>query len=149
MLSLLIGNKKPWLVLLPTQPVAKDATWEHGEFVGFASLGGVVAVKRTLTLISVERIGERRVARIQIRGESPVSGEYTYPVGALHIKLSLNGTMKLTGEILWLVDQGRIQRFAEEASLDTPVRVEAERLTTMGGFRFKSVERVEDASNKN
>ncbi len=144
------GRMTYFPVRLPDHPVAFDESWTYGEFAGISGIAGFLVVPRTLTLIGVERIGEQRVARIQVRGEGrPVEIDYTLPTGAEHVRIRLRGTPRLAGEILWLVDQGRMQRFREEASLEAPLEVEVRGLSSTGGFVFKSVEQADSVPSKN
>lgn len=131
------------LVQFPGRAVAKDESWMQGEFSDFVELAGLVVVKRTLTLTGVDRQGERRVARIQIRGETPVNFDHDEYYGASHLRLKVTGTMRLTGEVLWLVEEGRMQRFTQDVTIDEPMRVEIERWTVTGRYTYKSTEQLE------
>lgn len=74
--------------------------------------------------------------------------DFTLPTGAAS-EIAFERTAKLTGEILWLVDKGRVQRFREEVSLDAPLQIEIERLSSTSGFVFKNVEQAECLPSKN
>lgn len=137
------------LLRLPEYSVGVDDSWTVGEYLGNAGLAGRIIVGKSLSLAGVEQIGEQRVARIRVRGESPFSIDTPLATGAAVARLRMRGTIQLTGEVLWLLDQGRMLRFSEEVGVDTPIQVEFEGQTVPGRFVFKSVEQLESTAGKN
>jgi hypothetical protein len=148
------SRKRYFLFRLPEGSVAPDASWTYEGYSGvvekFAGVGRSAEdlVTKTLTLIGVERIEEQWVARIRARGEAPYSDDTQIFSGSEPVRGRVKGTLHVTGEILWLVDQGRLRRFTEEASVDTPLQLEFGGRLINGSFSFKSVEQL-DTIRKN
>lgn len=146
------GSPDYFLLRLPERAVAVNGSWmdEHALLVD-AGVFGLLSSKLTVTftLMSIERVGEHRVARIRVSGEGPFNFVIPFMVGASSVRIQVQGTNRLAGEVQWLVDQGRLQRSTQEASADMPLRMRIEGQTFTGRFVYRFVEQFDAVPGKN
>lgn len=119
-----------------------DITKEAGAFLG-------TDITFTLILASVDRVGEDRIARLQIKGDGQL--DMSAAQSTFSGAVAMNGTSPahVTGEASWSIDRGRLVRLKEETSFEVPQGVTVAGRTYPGKAKFIYTEERELISGPN
>jgi hypothetical protein len=112
---------------LPEAPIAVGASWTETKNVRFALGAARLAMRMdlTYTLREVRRVGGAQTAVLGVA----VNLTVTQGVGAPNVQVS--GTGRATGEVLFNVDRGVLQRSTSSLSLDVNFTSRGSRASTM------------------
>lgn len=103
----------------------------------------------TPTLMGVDRVGEDRVARVQIKGEGLLDTNATFGTFDAAVQVKGSSTVHVTGEASWSIDSRRLARIREEFSFELPIEVAVEGRTFQGKSKWSIVEEREPISGSN